>query len=64
VFTIDEIAQHIGITLGNHTRNYEIINNCLICLSNSELITYVDFYENDKPKKRLTNFSLNHKTTR
>lgn len=62
VFTIDEIATHIGIKLGNHARNYEIINNALICLKNNELIDYVEFYENEKPRKRLTNFSLTPKT--
>ena len=61
VFTIDEIAQHIGIKLDNNARNYEIINNCLTCLSNSELIKYVEFYEGDKPKKRLVDFSLEYK---
>lgn len=32
-------------TFRAHSRNYEIINN--------ELISYVEFYENNKPKKRL-----------
>lgn len=63
VFTIEEIAQHIGIALGNNKRNYDIINNCLVCLRNNGLITYAEFYENEKPRKRLVNFSFNYKTT-
>lgn len=58
IFTIEEIAQHIGIKLNGNSRNYEIINNALICLCNNELINYIDFYEGDKPRKRLTNFSF------
>lgn len=60
-FTIKEIAEHLGLPLNGNKRNYEVINNCLICLKNNELIDYADFYEGDKPKKRLTNFSLTHK---
>lgn len=58
VFTIAEIAEHIGLTLGNNQRNYEIINNALICLKNNELINYAEFYEGKYPKKRLINFSF------
>lgn len=61
IFTIEEIAQHIGIKLGNNLRNYDIINNALICLCNNGLIDYVEFYEGDKPRKRLTQFSLHVK---
>ena len=61
VFTIEEIATHIGIALGNHKRNYDIINNCLLCLKNNGLINYVEFYEEDKPRKRLIGFSFTHK---
>lgn len=57
VFTIEEIALHVGINLNGHSRNYEMINNALICLKNNGLIDYVEFYDGDKPRKRLTNFS-------
>lgn len=60
-FTVEEIAQHIGINLSGHTRNYEIINHSLVCLRNNGLIDYVEFYKDNKPKKRLTNFSLTYK---
>jgi len=33
VFTVDEIATHIGIELNNNSRNYTLINNALLCLS-------------------------------
>lgn len=61
VFTIEEISEHIGIKLNNNSRNYEIINNALDCLCNNGLLDYVNFYENNKPKKRLTKFSLTPK---
>lgn len=57
-FTLEEIAEHIGINLGNNTRNYEMINNALLCLSNNGLLEYVDYFENQKPRKRLVQFSL------
>lgn len=60
-FTLEEIAEHIGIKIGNHQRNYDIINNALICLYNNGLIDYVEYFENNKPRKRLTNFSLEYK---
>lgn len=60
-FTLEEIAEHIGIKLGNNQRNYDIINNALICLVNNGLIDYVEYFENNKPRKRLTNFSLVYK---
>ena len=58
VFTIEEIAAHIGIKLANNQRNYDIINNALICLKNNELIDYVEFYEDKYPKKRLIKFNF------
>ena len=58
VFTLEEIAEHIGINLSGHSRNYEIINNVLVCLKNNELIDYVEFYEGKYPKKRLIKFEF------
>ena len=60
-FTLEEIAEHIGIKLGNNQRNYDIINNALICLVNNGLIDYVEYFENNKPRKRLADFSLVYK---
>lgn len=61
IFTIEELAEHIGIKLEGNLRGYEVINNALTCLMNNDLINYVEFYENNKPRKRLTNFSLEYK---
>lgn len=58
VFTIDEIAEHIGLTLNHNQRNYDIINNALTCLKNNGLIDYVEFYEGKYPKKRLIKFDF------
>lgn len=63
-FTVEDIAEHIGINLSGHSRNYEIINNALICLMNNGLIDFVEYYENKKPIKRLINFSLYYKDPR
>ena len=60
VFTIEEIGDHIGIKTKNYSRGYEMINNALDCLSNNGLITYTEFYEGNKPKKRLLDYSLRH----
>lgn len=61
VFTAEEIGKHIGIALSNHMRNYEIINNALTCLYNNGLITYEEFYGEDKKLyKKLTQFSLEY----
>lgn len=48
---------HVGVNLGNNSRNYDMINNALVCLKNNGLIDYTEFYEGDKPRKRLNNFS-------
>lgn len=61
VFTIQELAEHTGIKLEGNLRGYETINNALTCLTNNGLISYVEYYENEKPRKRLTNFSLEYK---
>ena len=58
IFTLEEIGLHIGIKINHNTRNYEIINNALICLRNNGLIDYIEFYDGEKPRKRLTKFSL------
>ena len=60
VFTIAEIADHVGIKLDNNARNYQIINNALTSLYNNGLIDYVEFYENSKPCKRLIKFSFEY----
>lgn len=58
VFTIEEIADHIGLALEGNPRNYAKINNALDLLSKLGLISYVEFYEGKRPRKRLVEFSL------
>ena len=61
VFTLEEVAEHVGIKLDGNQRNYNIINNALVCLRNNGLVEYAEFYEGRYPKKRLTGFSFQHK---
>ena len=61
VFTLEDIAEHIGLKLNNHTREYVMINNILNCLENNGLIQYTSYYEGKVPKKKLINFSTAHK---
>lgn len=58
MFTLKEIAQHIGLKLEGSPENASKINNSLDLLSKLGLISYVEFYDKGKPCKRLTNFSL------
>lgn len=60
-FTSEEIGEHIGISVVGHERQYDKIRNALLCLKNNGLIDYEEYYENQKPRKRLTSFSLNVK---
>ena len=61
VFTAVELAEHIGLKLNNNSRSYVAINNILESLQINGLIDYVEFYEGNKPKKRLTGFSFYQK---
>ena len=59
-FTLEELGEHIGIGLKNHTRQYELVNNALELLFNSGLIQYVSFYDGRSQKKKLTDFSFEY----
>lgn len=61
IFTLEDIAEHIGLPLNNHQRNYIMLTNILDCLDNNGLIRYVSFYEGKVPKKRLVGFSMEHR---
>lgn len=56
-FTIKQLGDHLGLSLQNHSRNYEIINNALLLLKNSGLIDYFEFFDGQTPKKALRSFS-------
>lgn len=58
IFTLNEIAEHIGIYIKNNQRAYDIINHALELLYNSGLIDYETVYVNKIPKKKLLNVSL------
>lgn len=61
-FTLEELGDHIGLKVKNNSRGYEIINNALDLLVNSELVDYVSFFDGQMQKKKLTKFSLEYKT--
>lgn len=62
IFTLEDLAKHIGKNLNNHTEVYEELNNILQCLQNNELIKIASFYEGKTPKKRLVDLQFHHKT--
>ena len=62
VFSLEDIAAHIGIKLNNNQREYVMLNNVLDCLQNNGLINYVSYYDGKTPKKKLVNFCYTHKT--
>lgn len=59
-FTLEELGQHIGIKIKNNSRGYEIINNALDLLYNSNLIDYCSYFDGSMQKKKLLKFSLVH----
>lgn len=61
IFTLEEIGEHIGIGIKNHSSGYRIINNALDLLENNGLISYVSFFDGISQKKVLKNFSLEYK---
>lgn len=61
-FSSEELGEHIGIKIKNNARGYEIINNALNLLENSGLIGYVEYFDGKVRAKKLTGFSLEHKS--
>ena len=59
-FSLEELGNHIGIKVKNNTRGYSIINNALDLLCNSGLIEYVEYFNGQSQKKKLTKFSFNY----
>lgn len=60
-FTLEELGNHIGLKIKNSSRGYEMINNVLDLLCNSELIDYVSYFDGVSQKKKLTKFSFEYK---
>lgn len=61
-FTLEELGEHIGLKVKNHTRGYEIVNNALLLLQNSGLIEYTSYFNSQSQKKKLIKFSFDYKT--
>lgn len=59
-FTLEDLGNHIGLKIKNNSRGYEIINNALDLLCNSDLIDYVSFFDGQMQKKKLTKFSYEY----
>ena len=57
-FTMTELGEHIGVGVKNHTDAYRVLNNALLLLANSGLITYEEVYVNKIPYRRLSDFSF------
>lgn len=55
---MEEIGEHISVPTKNNPRNGDKIGNALTCLKLLGLIDYEDYYDNQKPRKRLTDVSL------
>ena len=53
-----ELGEHIGVGVKNHTDAYRVLNNALLLLANSGLITYEEVYVNKIPYRRLSDFSF------
>lgn len=63
-FTLEEIGNHLGLKIKNSSRGYEIINNALDLLCNSGLIDYITYFDGQMSKKKLINFSFEHKVNK
>ena len=57
-FTLNELGEHLGIGIKNHSEVYRVFNNTLQLLKDVELIDFEEVYINKVPYKRLTNFSF------
>lgn len=60
-FSLDEIAQHLGLNITHNQKLYEVINNALELLSNSGLIEYCQYYDGKVRKKKLLSFNFEYK---
>ncbi len=56
-FTLKQLGDHLGLSLQNHSKNYEVINNALWLLQNSGLIDYYEYFDGQASKKVLRSFS-------
>lgn len=61
VFTIEELGQHLGVSVQGKARNYLMFKNILTALSNNGLIEYESFFDGKSPRKRLLKVNERHK---
>lgn len=61
VFTLQELADHIGLKTNGNGRTYEVIRNALSALSDFGLIKYVEYYDGCSSKKKLVDFNFDYK---
>jgi hypothetical protein len=54
---LEELGDHIGLKVKNNSRGYEVLHNALNLLYNSGLIDYVNYFDGQMSKKKLTKFS-------
>lgn len=57
-FTLNELGQHLGIGVKNHSEAYRILNNALSLLQTLGLISFEEVYKDKTPYKRLYDFSF------
>lgn len=62
LFTQEEIAQHLGLSLAGNETVRRQIRNSLIALQNNGLIDFEQLYEGKIPKYKLTNWSFHYFT--
>ena len=60
-FTIQELADHIGLKTNGNARTYEVIKNALSALADFELIEYGSYFNGVAAKKKLVNYSYEYK---
>lgn len=61
IFTLEEIGEHIGLGVKNHSLGYRAINHALELLENSGLITYVSYFDGISKKKKLVGFNFEYR---
>ena len=57
-FTLNEIGEHLGIGVKNHSEVYRVLNNALQLLQDVGLIRFEEVYKDKIPYKRLYDFSF------
>lgn len=61
IFTLEEIGEHIGLGVKNHSLGYRVINHALELLENSGLISYVSYFDGISKKKKLIAFNFEYR---